>query len=179
MSSPEEESKEEPIISKRLWAGCALGSLSGGMFYGFNRVMKEQKVHLTMRAHAAPTALAGKAFAAATLLCFGTLIGCTSVFVAVTGITSASQFGKATQDFFSKFVESPSLSVEATDDRKNTQGMDASEEMNYVQKRYFTGLYVDDTARAEEFDVEDVAEVEQKPKTESGVFLKSILNMFF
>ena len=141
---------EEPIMSKPVFFGGALACLSGGMLYGFNKVMKEQKVHLNFRSHAAPTAIAGKAFAAATLLCFGTVIGVTSLFVATTGITSFAQFGKSTQFLFAKVVVSPSLSVEATDDQKNTAGMDCDEEVEYVTKRYFTGLYEDDPADIEE-----------------------------
>ena len=137
------EPPEEPMMSKPMFFGGALACLSGGMFYGFNKVMREQKITLSMRTHAAPTAVAAKAFLAATLLCFGTVVGGTSVFVAATGITSVAQFAKSTQSLFSKFIENP-LAEETKNDLKNTAEMDFDEEIEYVNKRYFTGLYEDD-----------------------------------
>lgn len=138
------EPPEVPMMSKPMFFGGALACVSGGMLYGFNKVMKEQKITLSLKAHAAPTAVAAKAFLAATLLCFGTVVGGTSIFVAATGITSFAQFGKSTQNLFAKYIENP-LTEEAKSDLKNTAGMDCDEEMEYVNKRYFTGLYEDDT----------------------------------
>ena len=139
------EPPEEPMMSKPMFFGGALACVSGGMFYGYNKVMREQKIALSMsmRAHAAPAAVAAKAFLAATLLCFGTFVGGTSLFVAATGITSAAQFAKSTQNLFSKYIENP-LAEETQNDLKNTAEMDFDEEMEYVNKRYFTGLYEDD-----------------------------------
>ena len=143
------ESPEEPVMSKPVFFGGALAIVSGGMFYGFNKVMKEQKITLTLKSHSAPTAIAAKAFLAATLLCFGSVVGGTSIFVAVTGITNFAQFGKSTEKLFAKYIENP-LTEEAKNDRKNTAGMSCDEEMEYVNKRYFTGLYEDDSEDEQE-----------------------------
>lgn len=142
-------------MSKPMFFGAALACLSGGMLYGFKRVMREQKVTLSLKSHAAPTAIAGKALAAATLLCFGTVIGGVSLFVAVTGITSAAQFGKSTQFLFAKYVESPSLSEEALNDQATTSSMGPEEELAYVAKRYFSGIYEDTPEDAAEFAKQD------------------------
>ena len=158
-------------MSKPMFFGAALACLSGGMFYGFNRVLREQKVTLSLKSHAAPTAIAGKALAAATLLCFGTVFGGVSFFVAVTGITSASQFGKSTQSLFSKYVESPSLSEEALNDQATTSTMGPEEELDYVTKRYFSGIYEDTPEDAAEFAKQDaidaIAEAAKQVKVET------------
>lgn len=153
------EPPEEPILSKPMFFGGALACLSGGMFYGFNKVMREQKVILSVKSHAVPTAVAAKAFLAATLLCFGTVVGGTSIFVAATGITSIAQFGESTRKLFKNYIDIP-LTEEEQSDLVNTTGMDFEEEIGYVIKRHFTGLYEDDTEDESEAVVtpEEVAE---------------------
>ena len=158
------ESPEEPVMSKPVFFGGALAIVSGGMFYGFNKVMREQKITLTLKSHSAPTAVAAKAFLAATLLCFGSVVGGTSIFVAVTGITTFAQFGKSTEKLLARYIENP-LTEEAKNDKMNTVGMSCDEEMEYVNKRYFTGLYEDDSEDESESETESVTEkvVETKP----------------
>jgi hypothetical protein len=157
------DSPEEPVMSKPVFFGGALAIVSGGMFYGFNKVMKEQKITLNMKSHSAPTAVAAKAFLAATLLCFGSVVGGTSIFVAVTGITSFTQFGKSTEKLFARYIENP-LTEEAKNDQKNTAGMSCDEEMEYVNKRYFTGLYEDDSEDESETETEIVTDKVEETK---------------
>lgn len=136
-------SDDEPIMSKPLFFGGALACISGGMFYGFNRVLREQKVTLSLKSHAGPTATAGKALFLATLLCFGTFGAASSIFVATTGIASPSQFGHSSRKFFAQYVKQP-LSDEEKDVVKNIAGLDEVEEIDYVMERFFTYFETDD-----------------------------------
>ena len=136
-------SDDEPIMSKPIFFGGALACISGGMFYGFKRVLREQKVTLSLKSHAGPTATAGKALFLATILCFGTFGAASSIFVATTGITSPSQFGKSSRNFFAQYIKTP-LSEEEEDVVKNLSGLGEVEEIDYVMERFFTYFDTDD-----------------------------------
>lgn len=138
------ESPKEPLMSKSVFFGGALAVVSSGMFYGFNKVIREQKVNLTLKSHAAPTMIAAQALLAGTLLCFGTFVGATSIFVAVSGITTVAQFGKSTEKLLATYINTP-LTEEAITDQKNIVGMSFDEEIAYISKRHFFGIYEDDS----------------------------------
>ena len=135
-------SDDEPIMSKPIFFGTALACISGGMLIGFTRVLREQKVTLSLKSHGGPTATAGKALFLGTLLCFGTFAAASSIFVATTGITTTAQFGKSSRNYFSQF-KTP-LSDEEKDVDAKIVGLDELEEVDFIMDRFFSQFDTDE-----------------------------------
>lgn len=129
-------SGDGPIMSKPIFFGTALACISGGMLIGFNRVLREQKVTLSLKSHAGPTATAGKALFLGTLLCFGTFAAASTIFVATTGITTTAQFGKSSRNYFAQFKTK--LTDEEKDVDEKILGLSELEEVDFIMDRFFS-----------------------------------------
>ena len=129
----------EPFISKTTFGVGSLITISAGAFLGVHRVLTQENIKLDMRSHRAPFLTATKALAGGTLLCFGTFSLCTSLFVATTGITSFSEFGRVMRASFAKVdgLHGASQAPLALRDRQQTQNMSEEDELSYFGREYF------------------------------------------
>jgi hypothetical protein len=138
-SSSSSSAAPDPFISKTWFFGGSFAIISVGMLVGVHRVLSQEQIKLDLRSHKAPFAVASQALVGGTLLCFGSFIGCTSLFMIATGITSFSEFGDVMRTSFSK-VESLQTTSEVVIREQNTiRGMSETEELDYVNRKYFSG----------------------------------------
>ena len=138
----------EPFISKTVFGVGSMFTISAGAFIGVHRVLNQENIKLDVRSHRAPFLTATKALAGGTLLCFGTFSLCTSLFVATTGITSFSEFGRVMRSSFAKVdsLHGASQAPLAVRDRQHTQHMSEDEELSYFGREYFAADKLQATA---------------------------------
>jgi hypothetical protein len=131
---------ESPFVDKGAFLGYSLAIIGGGMLMGVYRGLQQEKVHFNLKTHGPPMAIASKALVYGTLLCFGTFAGLTATFLATTGITSTTELANSAQRAFSTFDNENYTTEAAKKDREMIKGMTEDEEMEYLQRKYFSDV---------------------------------------
>jgi hypothetical protein len=127
-------SDNPPLMSKTMFFGGSLASVSGGMFYGYYRTISEEKTNLGFKVPRGTASSAGKAFIAGTFLACGAFIAGASLFVATTGITTSKEFEVSSKKLFRPFARPPSKRTIL--DELNTKGMTEDEKYDYYYETY-------------------------------------------
>lgn len=138
-SSSSVSTAPDPFISKTWFFGGSFAIISVGMLVGVHRVLSQEQIKLDIRSHKAPFAVASQALVGGTLLCFGSFIGCTSLFMIATGITSFNEFGEVMRSSFSKVESLQTTSEVVIREKDSIRGMSESQELDYINRKYFSG----------------------------------------